>query len=92
MTTIDADSGLFHKNVIDRTVISEDETRWVIDYKTGIHGRTDIAEFLRSEEDRYRPQLARYRDAFRKIEDRPVRTALYFPLLQKLHIVDCDNL
>jgi len=92
ITTIDADSALFHKNIIDRTFVADDGTRWIIDYKTGIHESTDVAKFLFSEEERYRPQLARYREAFRKLEDRPVRTALYFPLLQEFHVVDCDEL
>lgn len=92
VTTIEADSALSRKNIIDRTFIADDGTRWVIDYKTGIHDSTDVAEFLRSEEERYRPQLARYREAFRRLEDRPVRTALYFPLLQVFHVIDCDEL
>jgi ATP-dependent exoDNAse (exonuclease V) beta subunit len=92
VTTIETDSALSRKNIIDRTFIADDGTRWVIDYKTGIHDSTDVAEFLRSEEERYRPQLARYREAFRRLEDRPVRTALYFPLLQVFHVIDCDEL
>jgi ATP-dependent helicase/nuclease subunit A len=92
ITTLDPDTGTFQLNIIDRTFVSDDGTRWIIDYKTGTHESTDVADFLRSEEERYRPQLRRYRDAFRKLEDRPIRTALYFPLLKALHIVECDDL
>ena len=92
ITTLDPDTGVFLLNIIDRAFVSEDGTRWIIDYKTGTHESTDVADFLRNEEERYRPQLRRYRDAFHKLEDRPVRTALYFPLLQALHVVDCDEL
>ncbi len=92
ITTIDADSMSFRTNIIDRTFVCEDGNRWIIDYKTGSHEGGNADVFLRSEEVRYRPQLARYRDAFRKLEDRPVQAALYFPLLQVFHIVDCDEL
>jgi len=92
ITTLDPDTGMFQLNIIDRTFVTEDDIRWIIDYKTGTHESTDVDEFLRSEAERYRPQLRRYRDAFLKLEDRPVRTALYFPLLQAFHIVDCDEL
>ena len=92
VTTIDADSGLFRNNIIDRTFVCEDGIRWIIDYKTGLHEGGNIDKFLRSEADRYRPQLTRYRDALREIEDREMRTALYFPLLQVFHVVACDEL
>jgi ATP-dependent exoDNAse (exonuclease V) beta subunit len=92
ITTLDPDTGAFQLNIIDRTFVNDDGTRWIIDYKTGTHESTDVADFLRSEEERYRPQLRRYRDAFRKLENRPIRTALYFPLLKALHIVECDDL
>ncbi len=92
ITTIDPDANLFHNNIIDRTFICEDGIRWIIDYKTGAHQGADIDAFINSEAERYQLQLARYRDAFCKLDDRPVRTALYFPLLQVLHIVSCEDL
>jgi ATP-dependent helicase/nuclease subunit A len=67
--------------IIDRTFVDETGTRWIIDYKTGTHSGGGLEHFLDEEEDRYREQLQRYVAAFRKLEDRPVRAALYFPLI-----------
>jgi ATP-dependent exoDNAse (exonuclease V) beta subunit len=67
--------------VIDRTFVDEG-VRWIIDYKTGTHSGGNIEGFLDEEEKRYGPQLERYAQAFRKLEDRPVKTALYYPLIK----------
>jgi len=67
--------------VIDRTFIDEEGIRWIIDYKTGTHLGGDPAGFLDEEQERYRAQLQSYARAFRQLEQRPVRTALYFPLV-----------
>ena len=72
--------------------MSADGIRWIIDYKTSSHEGGNLQVFLASEAKRYRPQLTRYRDALRATDDREVQTALYFPLLQVFHIVDCDEL
>ena len=82
----------FEQSVIDRTFICADGIRWIIDYKTSSHEGGDLQHFLESEAVRYRPQLTRYRNALSESEEREVRTALYFPLLQVFHIVDCDEL
>jgi ATP-dependent exoDNAse (exonuclease V) beta subunit len=65
---------------LDRIFI-EDGARWIIDYKTSSHSGGDLTSFLDSEADRYRDQLRRYRDALARNDTRPIRTALYFPLL-----------
>jgi ATP-dependent exoDNAse (exonuclease V) beta subunit len=62
----------------------DEGTRWIIDYKTSSHSGGDLEGFLASEEERYREQLARYREALAINETRPIRTALYFPLLDRL--------
>ena len=67
---------------LDRTFVDADGTRWIIDYKTGLHGGGDREGFLQREQERYRPQLERYRRLMRALEQRPVRIALYFPLMQ----------
>jgi len=67
--------------VIDRSFIDEQGTRWIIDYKTGTHLGGDLAGFLDEEQERYRAQLRGYAEAFRQLEQRPVRTALYYPLV-----------
>lgn len=73
--------GRVRRHVIDRTFVDADGTRWIIDYKTGRHEGGDVEGFLDREQERYRSQLAAYAAAFRALEDRPVRTALYYPLV-----------
>ena len=68
--------------VIDRSFVDAGE-RWIIDYKTGEHRGGDLEGFLESEVERYRPQLQRYRAALALSESRPIRTALYFPLIDR---------
>ncbi len=66
---------------IDRTFVDDQNTRWVVDYKSSLHEGIGIEEFLDNECARYRDQLTKYRLLFDLMENRPVRTALYFPLL-----------
>ena len=68
--------------VIDRSFVDAGE-RWIVDYKTGEHRGGDLEGFLESEVERYRPQLQRYRAALALSESRPIRTALYFPLIDR---------
>jgi ATP-dependent exoDNAse (exonuclease V) beta subunit len=67
--------------VVDRSFVDEQGRRWIIDYKTGRHEGTDVEAFLDREQERYRRQLETYASAFRLLEDRPVRVALYYPML-----------
>jgi len=69
--------------VLDRTFV-ENGTRWIIDYKTSSHGGGDLEGFLDNEASRYREQLQRYQVAMAITETRPIRAALYFPLLDRL--------
>ena len=73
--------------VLDRTFVS-DGVRWIIDYKTSSHSGGDLEGFIESEKARYRAQLERYREALALTENRPIRTALYFPLLDRLVTLD----
>lgn len=73
---------------IDRTFIDEGGTRWVVDYKSSLHEGAGVDAFLDNECARYRGQLERYRALFGMLEERPVRTALYFPLLGAWREVD----
>lgn len=67
---------------IDRTFVDVQGVRWVIDYKTGGHEGAGREAFLDSEQARYREQLERYARVLRLAgETRPIRLALYFPLL-----------
>jgi ATP-dependent exoDNAse (exonuclease V) beta subunit len=72
------------RNIIDRTFV-DDGIRWIIDYKTGTHrgeGK-NLDIFLDNEVQRYRHQLNRYETALKKFgEKRPIKKALYFPMLK----------
>ncbi len=74
--------GQLRHMIIDRTFIDKEGTRWIIDYKTGTHEGGDIDGFLDEEQDRYSAQMEGYAKAFSKIEDREIRTALYYPLIK----------
>jgi ATP-dependent exoDNAse (exonuclease V) beta subunit len=67
---------------VDRTFVDERGTRWIVDYKTGRHEGGGLETFLDREQERYRAQLERYATVLHKLDGRPVRMALYFPLLQ----------
>jgi ATP-dependent exoDNAse (exonuclease V) beta subunit len=65
---------------IDRTFVA-DGTRWIVDFKTGRHEGGDPGAFLDREAERYRGQLERYARLVRELDSRPIRLALYFPLV-----------
>jgi ATP-dependent exoDNAse (exonuclease V) beta subunit len=81
------DGAHFRRLVMDRTFLTTAGERWVIDYKTGRHEGGDLAGFLASEAARYAGQLQAYRSAWSALGGEPVRVALYFPLLPRLHAV-----
>jgi ATP-dependent exoDNAse (exonuclease V) beta subunit len=68
-------------SVLDRTFVDEQGVRWIVDFKTGVHEGGALERFLDEEVERYRPQLDRYARLMRRMEDRPLRVGLYFPLL-----------
>lgn len=67
---------------IDLTFVDAAGTRWVVDFKTGSHLGAGLDEFLDTERDRYRDRMNNYARYFQAVESRPIRLALYFPLLQ----------
>ncbi len=67
--------------VVDRTFVA-DGVRWIVDFKTGRHEGADVDAFLDLERERYRPQLERYARFVSALDPRPVRLALYHPLLR----------
>ncbi|GAA4350058.1 UvrD-helicase domain-containing protein [Kangiella taiwanensis] len=69
--------------IIDRTFVDKEGIRWIIDYKTGDHRGSDVDAFIHSEVERYRPQLLQYREIIEKVDKRPSKMALYFPLLKR---------
>jgi ATP-dependent exoDNAse (exonuclease V) beta subunit len=66
---------------VDRTFVDDSGARWIVDYKSGVHEGGDAEAFLDREQERYRPQLARYATLVRALDGRPVKLGLYFPLL-----------
>jgi ATP-dependent exoDNAse (exonuclease V) beta subunit len=69
--------------VIDRTFVDDAGVRWIVDFKTGAHAGGELEAFLEREQQRYRAQLEGYAALLARLEpQRPIRLALYFPLLQ----------
>jgi ATP-dependent exoDNAse (exonuclease V) beta subunit len=69
--------------ILDRVRVDEDGTHWIVDYKTSSHEGGDLHTFLEAETERYRPQLTRYTELYRRYSGAKIRCALYFPLLQE---------
>lgn len=67
--------------ILDRTFVAEDGVRWIIDYKASSHEGGGLDEFLDRERERYAAQLERYASIMWKLDSRPIRLGLYFPLL-----------
>jgi len=70
--------------IIDRTFVDSDDVRWIVDYKTSRHEGADVEGFIDNEKLRYQSQLEKYASLIAHIDDRPVKKALYFPLLKRL--------
>ncbi len=69
--------GRVRKLVLDRTFVTAEGTRWIVDYKVGAHEGADVDAFLDSEQVRYRSQLEAYGAAL----DPQAELGLYFPLV-----------
>ena len=72
--------GAIVNSAIDRTFVDAEGTRWIIDFKTGVHEGGEMERFLDSEQLRYRPQLERYAALMENLNPGPVKLGLYFPL------------
>ena len=77
--------GISSTHVIDRSFISADGTRWIIDYKSAaFSSATNESDFIDAQCQNHTKQLRRYRSLFEKMEDRPVKTALLFTSIPRL--------
>ena len=74
---------------IDRTFI-EDGTRWLIDYKITEQLGGDTKRFVQMQIDKYRPDMQRYVRVLRLLDQRPVKCALYLPLLGEFCPVEVE--
>ncbi|MBX2885540.1 MAG: UvrD-helicase domain-containing protein [Granulosicoccus sp.] len=79
--------------VIDRSFVAPDESgktfRWIIDFKTSRHDETEnLEEFVEQERIRYRNTMNKYARIVRALGEEPVKTALYFPVLKRLELLD----
>jgi ATP-dependent exoDNAse (exonuclease V) beta subunit len=74
---------------VDRTFI-EDGTRWLIDYKITEQLGGDIRRFVQMQVDKYLPDMQRYVRVLRAFDPRPVRCALYLPLLGEFCPVEVE--
>ncbi len=73
--------GKFVNVILDRTFVDDKGVRWIIDYKASSHEGGGLDEFLDRERERYAAQLERYATLMSRIDARPIRLGLYFPLL-----------
>ncbi len=65
---------------VDRTFV-ENGTRWLIDYKTSPQEGGDPLRFAQMQVEKYRPDMQRYVHVLHAFDPRPIRCALYLPLL-----------
>jgi ATP-dependent exoDNAse (exonuclease V) beta subunit len=80
--------GAVHGLRIDRSFVDADGVRWIVDWKTSVHEGGDRESFLDNELARYAPQLQRYAKAMARLDPRPQRVGLFFPLLDAWRELD----
>ncbi len=74
--------GKFQRYIIDRTFIDNNNTRWIIDYKTAIPADESMDDFLQRQMKSHQQQLNRYAKIMASLEQYPIKLGLYFPLCQ----------
>jgi len=77
-----SENGVTTRKVLDRTFVTPDGERWIVDYKTSVHRGSNTEAFVDNEVLRYRDQLEGYRTAMLALyptESAKVRLGLYFP-------------
>ncbi len=67
--------------ILDRTFVSSDGVRWIVDYKTSEPEGEGMQSFLASEKRGYQSQLEQYAAALARLDARPIRAGLYFPAI-----------
>lgn len=74
-------NGTVQSLVLDRTFVDENNIRWIIDYKTSAPNGESLENFLQAEQEKYQEKLSYYHAAISAMDTRPIRLALYFPLI-----------
>lgn len=86
------EDGVVNTYRIDRTFVDDEGVRWVVDYKSTDTNRADLAAFVDEQVQlRHRPQLEKYGALMREIDARPIKLAVYFPLLRQLRVWDYSD-
>ena len=87
------EAGEVKNYVVDRTFLDDSgSVRWIIDYKTSepLDGET-VEAFEARECEAYRDQLKNYAELLAEMKwevDAPIKTALYFPAIQRLSVCE----
>lgn len=83
LSTLEA--GVVKKYRLDRTFVDADNVRWIVDYKTTTTKSPDLEQFVDLQvQERHRDQLTKYGELMSKVDSRPIKLAVYFPLLKQL--------
>jgi ATP-dependent exoDNAse (exonuclease V) beta subunit len=70
---------------IDRSFVDQQGVRWIVDYKSTDTHNSDIEAFVDEQVlTRHQAQLQKYGDLMSQIDSRPIKLAVYFPLLKTL--------
>ena len=86
------EDGVVNTYRIDRTFVDDEGVRWVVDYKSTDTNRADLAAFVDEQVQlRHRPQLEKYGALMHEIDARPIKLAVYFPLLRQLRVWDYSD-
>jgi RecB family exonuclease len=80
--------GQLRNAVVDRSFVDAAGTRWIVDYKTGVHAGGGLEEFIARELQRYASQLRHYAALAGELGPEPVRAGLYFPWLGEFRELD----
>lgn len=77
-------NGRINSYIIDRTLVDENDVRWIIDYKTGTPRNESMEAFIEFQKLTYTPQLEKYCEAFKKLENRKTKAALLLTSITRL--------
>ncbi len=81
---------------IDRYFIAHDDDgnpqHWIVDFKTSRHEEAEnLEEFIAEERNRYAETMRKYASIVRELSkttEAPIKTALYFPVLKRLEVLN----